>query len=141
MSTEKQKLANQQNAQKSTGPKTAEGKEQSRRNALQHGMAGNGTVLTSKDAQRFRKEFQAWAELLDPINVLEETLVVRAALSKVKMERCLKKDLADVTRRRRRAVKRWDDRQDKALSQAIEGLPQNPADAIVELESLSLGCA
>src|SRR5437763_56198 len=37
-------LANQANARLSTGPKTAEGKEQSRANDLNHGMTGAGVV-------------------------------------------------------------------------------------------------
>src|SRR5205823_3102764 len=37
--------ANRKNAQRSTGPKTASGKERSRRNALKHGLTGEGTVL------------------------------------------------------------------------------------------------
>src|SRR5260370_26217399 len=115
MSSEKQQLANQQNALKSTGPKTAEGKEQSRRNALQHGMAGAGTVLTSKDAQEFRKEIDTWRARLEPIDVVEETLVARAAFANVKMRRCLQKDLPALTRRRRRAPKRSEDKQGKAL--------------------------
>src|SRR5438132_62932 len=40
MATEKQIEANRQNAQKSTGPKSDEGKEQSRANSLKHGLAG-----------------------------------------------------------------------------------------------------
>ncbi len=43
-------LANQRNAQRSTGPKTPEGKEQSRRNALKHGLTGAGVVLPERDA-------------------------------------------------------------------------------------------
>ena len=43
--SEAQILANRRNAALSTGPKTPEGKEQSRRNALKHGMTGAGVVL------------------------------------------------------------------------------------------------
>jgi len=37
--------ANRANALKSTGPRTAEGKERSRCNALKHGMTGAGVAL------------------------------------------------------------------------------------------------
>ena len=41
MATERQIEANQRNAQLSTGPRTDEGKAQSRANAIKHGMANN----------------------------------------------------------------------------------------------------
>ena len=37
--------ANRKNALRSSGPKTVEGKERSRANALKHGMTGDGVVL------------------------------------------------------------------------------------------------
>ena len=42
MATEKQIAANRANAKRSTGPKTAAGKERSSRNAYQHGLSGLG---------------------------------------------------------------------------------------------------
>ena len=39
MATEKQILANRENAKKSTGPKTAAGRARSSRNALRHGLS------------------------------------------------------------------------------------------------------
>ena len=41
----KKRLANRRNAQKSTGPTTDEGKAISRRNALKHGLTGQGVAL------------------------------------------------------------------------------------------------
>ena len=45
MSTEKQINANRQNAQKSTGPKTAEGKATSSKNAVKHGLFAEEAVI------------------------------------------------------------------------------------------------
>ncbi len=47
--------ANRQNAQKSTGPKTARGKAYSRRNALKHGLLIN-SVLFSSDGTPMNEE-------------------------------------------------------------------------------------
>jgi hypothetical protein len=41
--------ANQENARKSTGPKTAHGKARARRNALKHGMTCEKENLCNKD--------------------------------------------------------------------------------------------
>lgn len=41
MTTERQRAANRQNAQKSTGPRTAEGRKRSASNSRRHGMTGS----------------------------------------------------------------------------------------------------
>jgi hypothetical protein len=46
MASEKQVLANQQNALKSTGPKTDEGKAIAARNSLKHGLLAKEVVIT-----------------------------------------------------------------------------------------------
>ena len=58
--------ANRRNARKSTGPKTVEGKEKSRRNSLKHGLTGDGIVLLEEDEERLRKEVEEWSETLQP---------------------------------------------------------------------------
>ena len=45
MVTARQLAANRRNAEKSTGPRTDEGKAFSRGNAVKHGLAGDGIVL------------------------------------------------------------------------------------------------
>ena len=46
MTTQRQAESNRRNAHDhATGPRTLEGKEASRRNALTHGLAGTGAVL------------------------------------------------------------------------------------------------
>ncbi len=45
MASEKQVRANRQNAQKSTGPKTPEGKAAVRLNAAKHGLLSKETLL------------------------------------------------------------------------------------------------
>lgn len=60
MATEAQIRANQQNAMRSTGPITPGGKEQSRRNALKHGLTGAGIVLpeVKRRATAFAEELE-----------------------------------------------------------------------------------
>ena len=62
MATEAQIRANQANAALSTGPKTAEGKEQSRRNSLKHGLTGAGVVMPEADAAEVDRRAAAFAE-------------------------------------------------------------------------------
>ena len=54
MATEAQIAANIENAKKSTGPRTNEGKERSRMNALDHGLTARLALLPDEDPASFR---------------------------------------------------------------------------------------
>ncbi len=100
--SEAQILANRKNAAKSTGPKTPEGKERSRRNALKHGLAGAGVVLPEADAAEVARRTAAFEEELVPVGEVETALVRRAALNSVRMERAADQQTAALTDRIRR---------------------------------------
>lgn len=51
MATEKQIAANQLNALKSTGPRTEEGKDASRQNALTHGLTARKTIVLADESE------------------------------------------------------------------------------------------
>ena len=80
-------LANRANALKSTGPKTETGKLQSRRNSLQHGLAGAGTVLLPADEAKLIERRESWGEVLRPKDEVEVYLVERAVVHSVKLDR------------------------------------------------------
>jgi hypothetical protein len=61
MTTERQVEANRKNAERSTGPRTEEGKARSRGNALKHGLAGSGVVLSEATAAAIEERKQAWS--------------------------------------------------------------------------------
>ena len=79
----KQLAANRKNAQKSTGPKTPEGKRRSSRNALKHGLLAQEVVILEGDGAETQEEFDAFlidlCEELQPQGVVEEILVERIA--------------------------------------------------------------
>ena len=80
-------LANRANALKSTGPKTEAGKLQSRRNSLQHGLAGSGVVLLPADEAKLVERRQTWGDVLRPGDEVEGFLVERAVVHSVKLDR------------------------------------------------------
>src|SRR3954470_23857749 len=108
MATLRQIQANQKNAAHSTGPKTSEGKEQSRRNALKHGLAGEGIVLPDEEAQAAETRAAEWNSSLKPFNAHEVWIVDRMARESIRIERCDHHEDAIRTIEARRALECWD---------------------------------
>lgn len=79
MTTDKQKEANKRNAQRSTGPKTAEGKRKSRLNAVKHGLTGNTVVINDEDPAAFDMLRQQLMEEYHPRTIIERELVMKLA--------------------------------------------------------------
>jgi hypothetical protein len=68
-------LANQANALKSSGPKTPEGKEKSRQNALKHGLTGEGIVLNDEDAAEVERRYLVMTDEMRPSCEMSKILV------------------------------------------------------------------
>ena len=102
--------ANRANSLHSTGPKTAEGKAASRRNALKHGMTGNGVVIPGEDqflvVQRFEDLAAKFAPEDDPFALL---LAQKSAMLWVRTERCYRFDVATTADRVRKAGAAFDE--------------------------------
>ena len=79
MSSLRQIAANRRNASKSTGPRTEEGKQRSRRNAVRHGLTAETVIGALEDAEDY-KAFEAdIAADYDAQSVVERELVLRLA--------------------------------------------------------------
>ena len=87
--TEAQILANRANALKSCGPKSEAGKLRSRRNALRHGMAGQGVVMLVEDEAKLRDREETWGDSFRPGSEVEDYLVGLAVHHSVKLDRCM----------------------------------------------------
>ena len=81
MATEKQIAANRRNAQKSTGPKTPEGKTAAKFNSLKHGMTAATAVLPYEDADSYDELRQSFHDTYKPANAVEASLVETIANS------------------------------------------------------------
>jgi hypothetical protein len=77
MATEAQIEANRANAQKSTGPRTPEGKEKAAQNSLKHGLFTRETVIRGEDEGEFAEYRENLLNQLVPGTPLEETLAER----------------------------------------------------------------
>ena len=106
MTTEKQAEANRQNAEKSTGPKTEEGKEIAKLNAVKHGILSDAVVIQKGEGQE-RKEaylrlYNGLWDYFKPDGAMEDTLVEQIAVTLWRKRRvlwfelgCLRKQLDD----------------------------------------------
>ena len=79
MATEKQIIANQQNAQHSTGPRTESGKRRSRRNAIRHGLTAETVIDSLEDAADYMAFERAIKSDYSPQTAIEGQLVSRLA--------------------------------------------------------------
>jgi hypothetical protein len=79
MATEKQIVANQQNAKHSTGPRTEAGKRRLRRNAIRHGLTAETVIDTLEDAADYRAFERAIKSDYSPQTAIEGQLVSRLA--------------------------------------------------------------
>ena len=77
MTSDKQAKANRQNALKSTGPRTPEGKAVARFNAVKHGLLSREVLLPSEDEDALRDLDEALRAELRPSGQLENLLVDR----------------------------------------------------------------
>jgi hypothetical protein len=96
-------LANQQNAALSTGPRSAEGKEKSRQNALKHGLTGAGVALPNEDVVEVERRFVAFRDEMQATGEIGEALARRAAFLSVRLDRCVSHDTATLSERIRQA--------------------------------------
>jgi len=75
MSTLKQTEANRENAQRSTGPRTPEGKSKSSKNALKHGLTAAQLVLPTESPEEYDEHAAQLRDEHDPSTPTEHLLV------------------------------------------------------------------
>ena len=110
-------LANRRNAQKSTGPKTEEGKARSRANALKHGLCAS--VIVPEDAQLVQSRARDFFKTLRPQNHFHCWLVTEISLISIRIERCERTERRIRDKVAIRAELFWDD--DKRLEASLLG--------------------
>ena len=82
-----QLVANRENAQHSTGPRTPEGKKRSSLNATRHGLTGRVVVMSYEDLQAYNAFVERYIKGLDPRNEPEKQLAFDMANTVWKLNR------------------------------------------------------
>ena len=122
-----QRDANRKNAQKSTGPKTAEGKVRSRANSYKHGLTGDGIVLDHEDKDEIRRRADALITDMAPRNELALAHVVRVAFLLTRLDRAALHEAKMIGRAMRNAVDEFDDKRLAEVEKAYSWLAGDPA--------------
>jgi len=86
--------SNRRNAQKSTGPRSAEGKSRARFNALKHGVTAQIPVLPGEDPALFFGRVDAYKAELQPRCLRESEMIERMALMSWQSDRAARVDVA-----------------------------------------------
>ena len=132
--------ANRRNALRSTGPKSAEGKAQSRRNSLVHGLAGAGVVLFERETEALRARAEECRVALGPVDAFEVGLVETVAVESLRIERCRAEERLTRDFRARRAEHCWDDERKAVIAREARALAGRPAETAMGLASSAPGC-
>jgi vacuolar-type H+-ATPase subunit I/STV1 len=88
MATERQMIANRENAQHSTGPRTAEGKAAASRNHSTHGLTARGLIIRPDQQADFDAHAAGLRSSLVPTGELQELLFARILESSWNLHRC-----------------------------------------------------
>jgi hypothetical protein len=94
MATKAQIKANRKNAQKSTGPKTPEGKDAVRLNGLKHGLASEILVLPGESVADFENLLDSLQAEHQPATPTEVILVRQMAMASWRLQRLLHMEAA-----------------------------------------------
>lgn len=100
MATAKQIEANRRNAQRSTGPRTLDGKARTRLNALVHGLRMEEfELLPNENREAYVARLTRWIEDLEPVGAVEEHLVRHAVDITWKLDRANAYETVQLTAR------------------------------------------
>ncbi len=97
MSTLDRAEISRRNGQKSMGPKTIEGKNRSRLNAVKHGMTSTLSVMPGEDGEVLQGRIDAWTDDLRPRSLLESHFIEEAAKISWQLERIERAYVARLT--------------------------------------------
>jgi hypothetical protein len=132
MATARYYEARRENALKSTGPRTPQGKARSRVNAYKHGLAGEGVVLSPEARHAWEQRRAEIGARVDRSEAHTQHLEDQAALASVRVDLCQQA-------LRRRVIERWDiDRREAATALGAR-LANEPELVSIQLDKTAQG--
>ena len=136
--SEAQILANRQNSAKSTGPRTPEGKERSRANALKHGLCA--VVCVPEDIETIQRRSTEFFDTLKPQNQIHVWMVDQAALASIRIDRSQRMERRVRDKISLRAELTWDDDRRFEAEDKGRSLSKEPTATVEALRRTAHGC-
>ena len=140
MTSEAQIIANRENAQKSTGPKSLEGKAQSSLNATTHGLSRPGARLKSYESELVGQRIAEWTAYRAPRTDRERWLVEQVALATVRIDYCNIEENALRASTSQLASICWDEERRIDAEELGARLHRNPSLTVAKLKRTVQGC-
>ena len=132
--------ANRRNSSKSSGPRSQQGKNWSRRNAIKHGILTSALVLgdgKTEDALEFQKLLASIRQDRQPVGKLEEVMVEKIAIALWRLRRLLRFEGQAIERAsREESLARKKPHTDEALLQLLAEMQAREKQALAEPSSV-----
>ena len=141
MATEKQIEANRRNAALSTGPKTIEGKAQSRANAITHGLT-SVTLLPHDQKDVSKARYAAWYACLKPEDTFQEFHLELAVQASLRIENCQNRELerkVELAEIASDSGPKWETDRKREVVKLARSLKRNPEMIALQLRSMPTG--
>jgi hypothetical protein len=134
------RLANQRNAQKSTGPKTEAGKLVARMNSLTHGMRSEHGLVPPHLTEAVAKHHQMLIDAYHPETDNQRWLLEQVADAAARLDYCQFMIRAQLDDMADRADLCWDEDRSRAVEEIAARLPKDPSRTASRLRETSQGC-
>jgi hypothetical protein len=130
--------ANRRNALLSTGPKTQEGKDRSRANALKHGLCS--TTLVPEDLRLVTERAMEWYMCLKPQNPYQTWMINEIAVISLRIDRAERMERRLRDRAMLRAELTWDEDRMIEVESLGSKLSRRPSEIVRQLRATPQGC-
>jgi hypothetical protein len=137
---EERREINRRNSQRSTGPRTPEGKQRARLNALKHGLRAEQFALPGEDQEDLKRLTDEWVEYYEPRSPGERAVLDRCVYATVQLNRCARHHAEAVAEQVRQAQEDWNRKQEDEFAELKALLQTAPAEAVRKLKRSSRGC-
>jgi hypothetical protein len=137
---EERREINKRNAMRSTGPRTASGKDISRKNALKHGLRAEEYSLLGEDRAQLKQLTDEWVEYYQPRSPGERASLDRCVYATVQLQRCARYHADSVAEQVRKAQEQWHRDQEDEVAGLKKQLETEPDEASRLLKRSTLGC-
>jgi hypothetical protein len=130
--------ANRANAQKSSGPKTLDGKGKSRLNAIKHGLCSS--VVVAEEPDLIQQRYKEWFYALHPQNAFQVWMLENASVYSIRIDRAERMERVLRDRNALKAELAWDEDRMAEAEALGKKLGANPSEVAGLLRRSPAGC-